>query len=136
MSGRLLIRIGVIVAALALVCVFALLRSGEPTYEERHISVDSEEVQESLDILRRIAADPRTVPALMSADAGPQAQPRVAAAAAQMSSASSLDFKSAAWFGEYLRVGVTCSMPGDRLIEKHFFFKREGTGLRITGPAL
>lgn len=127
-----------IVAAtsVAVVGVVLYLTSGNDTYDRRQAMADSGEVQRSLEILRGIAADPESVPQHMSKEAKETAKAAVTQAAELMGRATSIEVKDAAWFGEYLRVGVTCARGEGEPIERYFFLKKEGGELRITGLQL
>jgi hypothetical protein len=135
MNRRAVWKAAVAAAAVGIACAILILRSRGAQYKERAFTADSEAAQATLDVLRRLAADPAGAPALMSADAGKRARAAVSAIAAQMRDASSVDFKNGAWFGGYLRVTVTCRAADGTAVDRSFFLKDEGGALRITGPA-
>lgn len=127
------LKLAAIVAGVALICLFFLVVLRRGPYRQGAASLDSKEVQQSLEILRKVAANPRSVAEFMSVDATKRARVAVAAAAVQMSRASSVEAKDADWFGEYLRVGVVCPTSEGKSLERYFFLKREDGELRITG---
>ncbi|MCK4376299.1 MAG: hypothetical protein KAX19_13260 [Candidatus Brocadiae bacterium] len=125
-----------IVGIVAACAVLYMILHKNP-YASSRAAADSEQVQRALEILRSIAAEPDGADRYMSADATERARAAVAEAAEMMGEADSVELKDdAAWFGEYLRVGVTCPRGEEEPLERYFFLTRERGELRITGPAL
>jgi hypothetical protein len=121
------------IAAVVLVAYVATCR-GRP-YGMSAAAADSREVQEALEVVRGIAKNPDSAPQAMSAQANRRARDAVAAVARQMNQASSVEFKDAVWFGQYLRLGVTCRAPGRADVNRYFFLKQEDGRLKVTGLA-
>jgi hypothetical protein len=126
---KVLIGIG---CAIVLVLVALLVRSGG-RYRAKDASAESEPVQRSLEIIRALAQDPASASACMVAGANRQAQASVEEAARRVSGATAIELKQAAWFGDYLRVEVTCTRADGGAVEQYFLFREEGGKLRATG---
>jgi hypothetical protein len=124
---------GAVFAAIAIFAAIMLL-SGRG-YKRRELSADSADVQEALQVLRAMASKPDRALDYASADAKGMARSALGDAAGQMSRARAVELKAegTAWFGPYLRLGVTCPMAAGKPFERYFYLKREGGALRLTG---
>jgi hypothetical protein len=122
---------GILGGAALCVLLVSMLPGG--AYRRRETSAESDEVRRSLELLRQIAAAPETADGRMSPSARANARVAVARAAQRMAEADSVELRDAAWFGDYLRVGVTCPQGGGEPVELYFFLREEGGELRITG---
>jgi len=115
------------------IVVIVLLGTGRGPYRERKAGLDSPEAKRAFEMLSAIAAEPSRAPQFMSKQAGKRAEDAVARAGKRMHQAASLSLKDAAWFGDYLRVGVACSVEDGKPFDVWFYMVREGDDLRITG---
>ena len=106
MSAKLLGVAGVIVVAAVVLSIIFMAVAGKRDYAERPAQADSPEVKLAFEVLRNIVGQPRAVEKSMSSDAGKRARARMNSLADQMAGASSMDFESAGWYGDYLRVDV------------------------------
>jgi len=121
------------VAGALVLCSFLYLALGRKPYRLRKATADSDEVRQALEVVRLIAAAPEGALDYASSEAKESGRVALAEAAKQMSGAQSVELKDAAWFGHYLRLGVTCKKGGKESFRGHFFLKREQGQLRITG---
>ena len=128
--NALLVALGVLA-----VCVVLFLVMGRNEYARDDAPADSAEVQQAMEVLSSIAADPASVPEHMSADATGQARNFVLDAAEAMSATESIDRMESGWFGRFLRITVTCPRPVAKPLVKTFYFRKEDGEMRITGLA-
>ncbi len=118
---------------LVVVCVATVKMRGCNAYSPDDAGAESAEVQEALEMLRAMAQEPSTTPDFMSVDSNTQARDFVMAAAELMSRAQSVEHKESTWFGDFLRVTVTCPRDGAKALEKTFYLKKVDGQMRITG---
>ncbi len=118
---------------LVVVCVAIVKMRGCNAYSPEDAGAESAEVQEALEMLRAMAQKPSTTPDFMSADSSTQARDFVMDAAEVMSRAQGVEHKASTWFGDFLRVTVTCPRDGAKALEKTFYLKKVGGQMRVTG---
>ncbi len=118
---------------LVVVCVAIAKMRGGNRYSPDEAGAESAEVREALEMLRAMAQKPSTTPDYMSADSSTQARDFVMDAAELMSRAQSVEHKASTWFGDFLRVTVTCPRDGAKALEKTFYLKKVDGQMRITG---
>ncbi|NLW51692.1 MAG: hypothetical protein GXY85_12760 [Candidatus Brocadiaceae bacterium] len=124
-----------VLAGLAVVAVFwAVLGGGGRGL--RHVSGESADAREAMEVIRAIAGDPTTVAAHMVAGAASGVQEMVAETAERLQEAESIRFEEAGWHGGYLRVRVSWPRPEGDPLTRTFFLKSEGGRLRISGLQL
>jgi hypothetical protein len=119
--------------AIALLAGILLLGSRGGRYARRQAGPESSEVQGALEIVRAVVADPQGADVHVADDASTPARSAVSAAAVRLSKAADLDYQTANWYGDYLRLSVSARTPDGRHVEERFFFIRDGGRLLITG---
>jgi len=122
--------------ALAVVCclLYLALRGGR--YDRSDLGPDSRDVREALAVLRSVAGRPEDLAQHLSRDATPRARAALEQVVGTMAEAESVDYKEAAWFGDYLRVGVSCPRADGGPVVRYFLLKEERGELRLTGLQL
>jgi hypothetical protein len=125
---------GALACVVLLGLVLTAARScGGDDYSQHDLGLDAPDARRAVEVVSGLAAAPGEVESHMSETARPNAVAAVQEAAKAMSGLRSVEPVDAAWFGDYMRLTVSCKREAGPPLELSFFLVREDGELRITG---